>query len=141
MFQGRTVHEHFEFGDFYAYEGIPNAWGFLTFCAGWTILAVIFNLVTKIVYPDRVLTSYIRVAFESVAVLSWLAGFIAVAVQISTNTCPAGEKSCGLLIAATVLGAIEWLLFMITAGWLLIAFFFNRSHKQRASMKKRDAAV
>ena len=140
MFRGHTVYEHFEFGNFYDYYGVPDAWGFLMFCAGWTVLIVIFHLIAIVFFVDRALIGYIRVAVESVAVLSWLAGFIAVAVQISTDTCSAGKSSCGLLKAATVFGAFEWLLFMITAA-LTIMLVFNSSRKPRTSTPKPGAAV
>jgi hypothetical protein len=84
------------------------------FCAGWTFLGVIFLFITGNRSADHTLIGYIRVAVEAVALLSWLAGFIAVAVNIGTNACPAEENGCGTLTAATVLGALEWLLFVIT---------------------------
>lgn len=52
-------------------------------------------------------------AVEAVALISWTAGFIAVAVNIGTGECPA--ESCGLLKTAVVFGALEWLLFVVTA--------------------------
>jgi hypothetical protein len=76
-----------------------------------------------------------------VAVLSWLAGFIAVAVEIGTETCSAGKNSaCGTLIAATVFGAFEWLLFMATAT-LTARLVFNSFRKPRTSMTGPAAAV
>lgn len=108
------------------------------FCAGWTVLIVIFHFIAGITFADSPLIRYFRVAVEAVAVLSWLAGFIAMAVQISNDTCP--EDSCGLLKAATVFGALEWLLFMGTAA-LTVMLVFNSSRKPRTSMTKPDAAV
>jgi hypothetical protein len=140
MFHGHTVYENFEFGNFYDYYGVPNAWGFLMFCAGWTVLIVIFHLIAGISFADRALIGYIRVAVEAVAVLSWLAGFIAVAVQISTNTCSAGKNSCGSLKAATVFGAFEWRLFMITTA-MTVMLVFSSSRKPRTSMTRPGAAV
>ena len=140
MFRGHTVYEHFEFGNFYDYYGVPDAWGFLMFCAAWTVLIVIFHLIAGISFADRALIGYIRVAVEAVAVLSWLAGFIAVAVQVSTDTCSEGKSSCASLKAATVFGAFEWLLFMVTAA-LTVMLVFKGSRKPRASTTKPGAAV
>lgn len=84
------------------------------FCAGWTFLGVFFFLIARVRYADHVLVSYFRLAVEAIAFLSWLAGFIAVAVNIGSNQCPAEENGCGPLIAATVFGALEWLLFLFT---------------------------
>jgi hypothetical protein len=114
VFRGRTVYEHFEFGNFYDYYGVPDAWDFLLFCAAWTFLGVIFLLIAGISFADYILVGYLRVAVEAVALLSWLAGFIAVAINIGSNGCPAEENSCELLKAAIVFGALEWLLFVIT---------------------------
>ena len=113
LFRGHTVYEQFEFGNFYDHVGVPNEWGFLLFCAGWTLLGAIFLYFAGIMYPDSAFIGYIRVAVEAVALLSWLAGFIAVAVNISQN-CPSEENGCGTLKAATVFGAVEWLLFVVT---------------------------
>ncbi|KAJ6024369.1 hypothetical protein N7540_005166 [Penicillium herquei] len=114
LYRGHTVYEQFDYGNFYAYMGVPDAWGFLMFCAGWTFLDVIFVLVAGIRFGRSKLIGYICVATEAVALLSWLAAFIAVAINIGSNECPAEENGCGLIEAATVFGALEWLLFMVT---------------------------
>jgi hypothetical protein len=115
VYRGHTSYIHTPFGNYYSYFGVPNAWGFLLFCAAWTVLVVIFQLVAGNVFTDRAFIGYIRVAAEIVAVLSWFAGWIAVAANIGTGACREGYVSCGALEAATVFGAIEWLLFMGTA--------------------------
>jgi hypothetical protein len=114
VFRGHTVYEQFEYGNFYDYYGVPNAWGFLLFCSGWTLLGIIFLLIAGLSFADHAWIGYIRVSVEAVAFLSWLAGFIAVAVDIGSHICPAEENHCGSIKAATVFGALEWLLFMIT---------------------------
>lgn len=114
MFRSYSVYTETDFGDFYSTYDVPDAWGFLMFCAGWTFLVVIFVLVAGVRFPDHAWIGYIRVAVETVALLSWLAGFIAVAVNIGTEGCPTGNNSCGSLKAATVFGAFEWLLSVIT---------------------------
>lgn len=129
---------HTDFGDFNATEGVPNSWGFLMFCAGWTFLAVIFLLIAGTGFADRALIGYIRVAVEAVALLSWFAGFIAVAVEIGTDVCPAG--SCGALQAATVFGAFEWLLFMITTT-LTTMLVFNSTRRPKDSKANPDIAI
>ena len=137
MFRGHIVYEHFVFGNFYDYYGVPDAWGFLMFCAGWTFLGVIFLLIAGISFADHALIGYIRVAVEAVALLSWLAGFIAVAVNIGSNVCPAEENHCGSLKAATVFGALEWLLFVITTT-LTIKLVLNSIRRQDQAMDFYD---
>ncbi|KAK5084909.1 hypothetical protein LTR70_006402 [Exophiala xenobiotica] len=132
VFHGHTVYEHFEFGDFYNYYGVPDAWGFLMFCAAWTLLGVIFLLIAGISFADHALIGYIRVAVDVVALLPWLAGFIAVDVNIGSNECPAEENGCGSLKAAAVFGALEWLLFVITTI-MTIKLVFNSTRRPRTS--------
>lgn len=98
------------------------------FCAAWTILGVIFLLILAgISFADHTFIGYICVAVEAVALLSWLAGFIAVAVNIGSNV--ACHNSCGLLTAATVFGALEWLLFVITTVLTVKLVFSTRGSK------------
>ncbi|RDW70115.1 hypothetical protein BP5796_08512 [Coleophoma crateriformis] len=139
-FRGHTAYVHFKFGNFYAYYGVPDAWGFLMFCAGWTVLTVIFHLIAGVRFADRALIGYLRVAVEAVAVLSWLAGFIAVAVQISTDICSAGKHSCGSLTAATVFSGLEWLLFIVTVARTAM-LVFNSSRKPKNSTTKPGVDV
>jgi hypothetical protein len=102
----------------------------LIFCAAWTILIVVFQLIAGDASTDRALIGYVRVAVEMVAVLSWFAGWIAVAVNIGTGACSQGYVSCGALKAATVFGAIEWLLFMVT-GTLAVSLFLSSRRQLR----------
>ena len=94
------------------------------FCALWTLLGVIFILVTGARLADRALLGYILVGVEAVAVLSWLAGFIATAANISSDTCPY-RGSCGTIAAATAFGAFEWLLFVVTAYMTVRTVLFS----------------
>ncbi len=137
MFRGHTVYNHFEFGSYYDYYGVPNAWGFLLFCAAWTCLGVIFLLVAGVIFAGHALIGYIRVAVEAVALLSWLAGFIAVAVNIGSSTCPTEENGCGSLKAAVVLGALEWLLFVVTTVQS-IKLVLHSTHRPMASKVSQD---
>ncbi|KAI5462762.1 marvel domain-containing protein [Mariannaea sp. PMI_226] len=132
VFHGHSTITHTPIGNFHGYFGVPNEWGFLMFCAGWAILTVIFQLIAGITFTNNALIAYSRVTIEAVAVLSWLAGFIAVAVEIPTNTCSQSKSSCGSLITATVFGAFGWLLFMITAALTAMPVFHN-SRKPKAS--------
>lgn len=98
-------------------------------------MTVIFRLVQGTRFANRAFVNYIHIAVEAVAVLSWLAGFVAAAVSISTDSCSAGKLkkvSCGSIKAATVFGAFEWLLFMVTAA-VTAMFVFNGSRRSRNS--------
>ncbi|KAF7586848.1 hypothetical protein BBP40_008241 [Aspergillus hancockii] len=113
-------------GDATLHVGVPAAWGFLMFCAVWTVLVVVFHFVEP-GFASRPMIGYVGIVAEAVAVLSWLAGFIAVAVNVSTtDACLSGQNSCATLKAATAFGAFEWLLFMVTATPAVMSFFNNQ---------------
>jgi hypothetical protein len=140
VYRGSSTIIHTPEGDFEGYAGVPNAWGFLMFCAGWTILVVIFQTVTRDSFADRPLFSYVRVGAELLAVLSWFAGWIAVAVNIGTAACLQGYMSCSALKAAAVFGAVEWLLFTVT-GILAISLFLNSKRQSKASTIPRPVEI
>ncbi|KAF2821783.1 hypothetical protein CC86DRAFT_301900, partial [Ophiobolus disseminans] len=58
---------------------------------------------------------YMFVAAEMVALLSWLAGWVAVAVN-TKDACSQGFRSCKALLVTKFMGTVEWLLFMATAN-------------------------
>lgn len=126
MYRGYTSFVGTPGGGYEGYFGVPNAWGFLIFCAAWTVLVVVFHYVAEKAVVDRPLVGYIRIAVEAVALLSWFAGWIAVAVNIRTGACAEGYVSCGALKAATFFGAVEWLLFMVTAFFAVSWFLLSR---------------
>ncbi|OJD13041.1 hypothetical protein AJ78_06456 [Emergomyces pasteurianus Ep9510] len=114
-------------GDATLHVSVPSAWGFLMFCALWTVPVVVFHFVKPPGFASHRMIGYVNIAAEAVAVLSWLAGFIAVAVNVSTtDACLSGQNSCAALKAATAFGAFEWLLFMVTAAPAVISFFNNQ---------------
>lgn len=137
-YRGRTVTEHYIFGSFEAYQGVPASWGFLLFCALWTFLGVVFILVTNTQLAERALLGYIVVGVEAVAVLSWFAGFIATAANISSDTCPHGG-TCGTIAAATAFGAFEWLLFVVTA-YLTVRTVFSGSRQSSTTLSGTSKA-
>lgn len=117
---------------------MPNAWGFLLFCAGWTVLGVAFLLVAGVRCAESAVVGYMRVAVEAIALLSWFAGFIAVAVNIGTTTCPIDEHGCGAITAAAVFGALEWLLFIATTLFTVkLVFDLPRSRKSKPGPSPR----
>ncbi|KAL4815812.1 marvel domain-containing protein [Aspergillus spinulosporus] len=113
-------------GDATLHVGVPAAWGFLMFCAAWTVLVVVFHFVEP-GFASRPIIDYVGIVAEAVGVLLWLAGFIAVAVNVATtDACSSGKNSCAELKGATVFGVFEWLLFMVTATPAVMSFFNNQ---------------
>lgn len=111
------------------------------FCAGWTFLGVFGLVVARVRYADHALVGYFRLAVEAVAFLSWLAGFIAVAVNIGSQQCPAEENGCGPLMAATVFGALEWLLFLFTTIITAKLVFNGISWPKKSTTNSNKSAV
>lgn len=141
VFRSYTVYTETEFGNFYSTYDVPDAWGFLMFCAGWTFLMILFVLIAGIRIPNHVLIGYVRAGVETVALLSWLAGFIAVAINIGASDCSEGNSRCGLLKAATVFGALEWVLSMITTIPTLIVLFKNSRRPGPSPNKEMESAA
>jgi hypothetical protein len=132
MYRGHNAITHTPEGDFITYAGVPNAWGFLLFCAALTILVVVLQTLAREFFADRAWMSYFRAGAEVLAVLSWFAGWVALAVNTGTEACSEGFTSCGALKVATVFGAAAWLLFMVTAT-LTFSLFMNSKRQQRTS--------
>ncbi|ERS97296.1 hypothetical protein HMPREF1624_06628 [Sporothrix schenckii ATCC 58251] len=141
-FRGHTVHDHFAFGDFTDYVGVPSAWGFLLFCAAWAVLGVVVLVVAAVYFAHHRIVGYVLVAVEAVALLSWLAGFVAVAVNIGTNACPLSQShGCGSITAAAVFGGLEWLLFAATTAMTVKLVFAAPSWSNRNSSDKSTPTV
>ena len=132
MYRGYSSEVDTHWGVFTAWNGVPNAWGFLLFCAAWTIFVAIFQLVAGNAITHRPLIRCISAGAELVAVISWFAGWIAVAVNIGIGSCATGYVACDALKAATVFGAVEWLLFMVTT-FLAVSLFLNSKRQVRTS--------
>ncbi|CAK7236846.1 hypothetical protein SCUCBS95973_009748 [Sporothrix curviconia] len=90
----------------------PDAWGFMLFTAVWTFLGAIFVLVAGLCYPVHRVVSYGRVAF------------ITSAVYVATESCPLEDDVCGSINLAVGFGAIEALLFAVTAPLTTALVFF-----------------
>ncbi|KAF2023433.1 hypothetical protein EK21DRAFT_105306 [Setomelanomma holmii] len=109
VFRGHSTIEH---SDFRGFTTVPNAWAFLMFCAGWTVLVVIFQTVAGDFFAGRASIGYIRVVAEVLALLSWFASWIA--LHLESSHLPREYKSCEALEVATFFEAVEWLLFTVT---------------------------
>lgn len=133
-YKGRNVTVEDPYGKITAYQGIPASWCFLVFCGAWTVLGVVYLLFAG--NRDGKWIGYSRVVVELVAVLSWFGGFIAVAVNIPSDTCKEADDRCATLAAATAFGALDWLLFAVTSALTIKAVFFNRATRPTTSSSR-----
>jgi len=108
----------------WSYYWSPSEVNFLLFTSIWTILALIYLILTPTHYPT-IAHKYGILAAEALTMIFWFAGFIALAVLLTDVGCTArhGWSVCKASIAADVFAAFEWLLFAATTimaalyGW------------------------
>jgi len=84
----------------------PSEVNFLLFCAVWSLLALLYLVLVPWRFSDTVAHHKLAIlAVESITLLFWFAGFIAVAVFLSGRVC--FGSVCSAAKAATVFGAFE----------------------------------
>ncbi|RKU47558.1 hypothetical protein DL546_006717 [Coniochaeta pulveracea] len=107
---------------------VPSSWGYFMFCAVWTFLVVIFLVVAEWRFQEHLLVAIARVALDVVTLFFWFGGFIAVATGLDARSCPAGNTFCSSIKTATVFGAFDWLLFVMTAvpAVMLVWYSYRR---------------
>ncbi|MCJ1302172.1 hypothetical protein MMC08_004975 [Hypocenomyce scalaris] len=96
----------------YTYSASPGQINFLIFDAVWTILAVVYLALTP-AYSPRLAHKFAILGLDALTCLFWFAGFIALAVFLSSLLVCTGHV-CRSAQAAAVFGAFEWLLFLAT---------------------------
>jgi len=84
----------------------PSSVNFLIFTSVWTILALVYLIVTPGRFPTLA-HKYGILAAEAVTMLFWFAGFVALASLLGDINCRAGNV-CGTSIAGDVFAAFEW---------------------------------
>ena len=84
----------------------PSQVNFLVFTSIWTLLATTYLLLTPMYLP-RAAHKFVIVAIEAITMIFWFAGFIALAVFLSSLSLCVGNV-CKSAVAATVFGAFEW---------------------------------
>jgi len=94
------------------YTWSPSQAKFFLFTACWTLLAVVYLAFAPTRFPDAA-HKFAILAVEFLTMLFWFAGWVALAVLLGDIGCE-GWAACQVAEAATVFGAIEWLLFVAT---------------------------
>jgi len=91
----------------------PSQANFLLFCSVWTILALLYLILTPTHYPTAA-HKFGILAADALTMIFWFAGFIAMAVLLTDVGCGRYWGVCRAAEAATVFAAFEWLLFAAT---------------------------
>jgi len=94
------------------YTWSPSQAKFFLFTACWTLLAVVYLAFAPARFPDAA-HKFAILGVEFVTMIFWFAGWVALAVLLGDIGC-GSWTACQVAEAATVFGAFEWLLFVIT---------------------------
>lgn len=84
----------------------PSQINFLIFTSIWTLLALAYLTLSPWLFP-RAAHKFAILAVETLTMLFWFAGFIALSVFVS-NLILCGGRACNSAKAACVFGAFEW---------------------------------
>jgi len=88
----------------------PSQVNWLVFVSAWTLLALIYLIVVPARFSDTAAHhKFAILGVETLTMLFWFAGFVALAVFLSNRVC--FGHVCAAAKAAAVFGAFEWYVF------------------------------
>ncbi|QSZ31581.1 hypothetical protein DSL72_001148 [Monilinia vaccinii-corymbosi] len=116
--------------DAWSYWWSPDSVNFLVFASVWTLLALIYLVVSPTHFPHAAHKYGILFA-EAVTMIFWFAGFVALAVMLNNVNCGHSAWSvCQASIAGDVFAALLWLLFAATT--MMAALHVSRTRGDRS---------
>ena len=83
----------------------PSEINFLIFASVWTVLTLIYVTVAPRVFPTAA-PQYALIAVDGVAMTFWFAGFVALAVFLSSRIC--FGNVCNVARASAAFAAFDW---------------------------------
>jgi len=104
-----------------------GALNFLLFCSLWSILLLIYLIVS--LRMPHITHLFVTTALLFITMIFWFAGFVALAVFLGSTingACSSGVGSCGVLDAATAFAAFLWVIFLIDTVFAALAAFGSR---------------
>jgi len=116
----------------------PSQINFLIFASLWTLFTVPYLTVAPVYFP-KLTHKYATLATDALTLLFWFAGFIALAVFLSSLSLCIGSV-CNSAKAATVFGAFIWIISSITTGLAAMHVWRTRHSapaKPAPSMERR----
>lgn len=118
----------------YWHDWSPAQINFLLFCSVWTLLALVYLIVVPWRFSEtRAHHKFAILAAESLTMLFWFAGFLALAVFLSDRVCYG--HVCSAAKASAVFGAFEWYVWLIKALEMCVLTFID---KGRCSQQQRQ---
>ncbi|KAJ5145681.1 uncharacterized protein N7515_000245 [Penicillium bovifimosum] len=98
---------------------------FLLFLGCWTAFVAVPYLALAPIWFPRLAHRYVVPAVEVITMIFWFAGFIAMGALLPRpRLCH--SSVCSSLQAATVFGAIEWVLFAVTSYFAIVDVMHHR---------------
>jgi hypothetical protein len=111
----------------WAWSWSPSSINFLIFTSVWTLLALVYLVLSPIHYKPAA-HKYGILAVEAVTMIFWFAGFIALASYLNDVNCGRAHWGpCRAAIAGDVFAAFEWLLFTFTTVLAALHCFRTRN--------------
>jgi hypothetical protein len=86
----------------------PAEINFLVFCSVWTLITLIYVVVAPMKFP-RAAHKFALLGADGLAMTFWFAGFVALAVFLSSRVC--FGNVCNVAKAAVAFSALEWYAF------------------------------
>lgn len=86
----------------------PSEINFVIFASVWSVLTLIYLVVAPMTFP-RAAPQYALLAVDGIAMTFWFAGFIALAVFLSSRIC--FGNVCNVARASVAFSAAEWFVF------------------------------
>jgi hypothetical protein len=124
----------------WAWYWSPSQVNFLIFTSVWTLLAVAYLIIAPMRF-QKAAHKFGILAAETITMLFWFAGFIALAVLLTDIDCTAHTGKywgpCRASIAGDVFAAFEWLLFSATT--IIAAMHCYNTRNDRSG--KHDPAL
>ncbi|QDS77002.1 hypothetical protein FKW77_006081 [Venturia effusa] len=104
----------------------PTEINFLLFTSVFSLITTIYlSLAALNKLPAIAHNRYALLAADAMTMTFWFAGFIALAVFLSSRVC--FGNVCNIAKASVAFGAFNWLLFAISTAWAGIYTFRRRS--------------
>jgi hypothetical protein len=91
----------------------PSQIGFLVFSSVWTLLTLAYLIVAPMKFP-RAAPKLAQLGADALAMMFWFAGFVAMAVFLSSRIC--FGNVCHVAKTSVAFAAFEWLLFAMTTA-------------------------
>jgi len=132
------VYDYDIYGDFYCTTvSSPGHINFNVFCGVWTFLICLYLIPAA--FKTTLHHSIAVLVLDALSVVFWFAGFIALAVFTGYYAVFTGDdfsSGFGILVAAAIFGALEWIFFVITLAFTALGYRSAKTHSNSTPMQQ-----